>query len=269
LQCADFVKNMGTVCCTWGRYRMAGRIAIRDIRFPTGRTARAVQLRGVVDAATIASALQLGDPRALIVIIGGAGGMSEEETRRLRPLFVEGLAPLAAAERIAILDGGTNSGVMALAGQGASRQGLTALLIGVCPLACVSWPGRRNPRATAELEPNHSHFVLTPGRRFGDETGIAYAIVQMLSEKMPTLALVVNGGEITYDEVLRNVAQNREIIVLAGSGRAADAIAAVWESGQSGEARLAQIVARGRVVLFAVAEGPHRLARLIRERLWG
>jgi hypothetical protein len=38
--------------------------------------------------------------------------------------------------------------------------------------------------------------------------------------------LVVNGGAITLDEVERNLAQRRPIVVLAGSGRAADAIVA-------------------------------------------
>jgi hypothetical protein len=204
----------------------------------------------------------------LIVITGGAGGMSAEEAGRARPLFVEGLARLAAAERIAILDGGTNSGVMALAGEGAARHGLTAPLIGVCPRACVSWPGRWNPWAKAQLEPNHSHFVFTPGRRFGDESATIYAIAQTLGERMPTLGLVINGGEIVQDEALRNVTQGREMVVLEGSGRAADAIAAAWRTRQPGDARLAMILARGRVILFPITEGPARFAQLLRERLW-
>jgi hypothetical protein len=221
-----------------------------------------------MEARELLSILQIGDPRALIVITGGAGGMSADEISRARPLFLEGLARVAAAESIAILDGGTNSGVMALAGEGAQQHGLSAPLIGVCPRACVGWPGHWNPWARAQLEPNHSHFALTPGRRFGDESALIYEMAQALGERMPTLALLVNGGEIALDEALRNATQGREMIVLEGSGRAADAIAAAYRSRRAEDARLATIIKRGRIVLFPVAEGPDRLAQLLRERLW-
>jgi len=151
-----------------------------------------VQVGETVDVADIVAALELGDPRALVIIIGGAGRMAEVQIQRVRPLFVEGLALLAAQERIAILDGGANTGVMALTGEGAATHGLTAPLIGVCPKARVSWPGRWNPWTKAELEPNHSHFVLTSGMRFGDESAIFYALARTLGKRMPSLALMVN-----------------------------------------------------------------------------
>ncbi len=194
--------------------------------------------------------------------------MSEDEINHIRPLFVDGLARLAAREHIAILDGGTNSGVMALTGEGVARYGLTVPLIGVCPVAKVSWPGNPNPYAEAELEPNHSHFVLTGGQEFGAESQTIYAMAEALSKQMPSVALVVNGGQITYDEALRNVEQGRELIVFKGSGRAADAIATAWEKSQTDNPCVAEIVRRGQIVLFDVAEGPEELATLIRQRLW-
>ena len=63
------------------------------------------------------------DNFALVVIAGGAGGMSDEEINRVRPLFVDGLARLAAQECVAILDSGTNSGVMAFTGEGTHLLG--------------------------------------------------------------------------------------------------------------------------------------------------
>lgn len=247
---------------------MTDRTMIEILSFPNGRNARAVHVSDDADAAAILSALALGSPRALVVITGGAGGMSEEEINSVRPLFVDGLARLAAQQHITILDGGTNAGVMALTGEGAARHGLIAPLIGVCPAAKVSWPGNPNPAAEAELEPNHSHFVLTEGKEFGTESETIYAMAEALSKQMPSAALVVNGGPITYDEALKNVEQGRELIVFKGSGRAADVIAVALEKSQTDDPRVAEIVRRGKIVLFDIAEGPEKLAVLIRQRLW-
>ena len=247
---------------------MTNHIETETLCFPNGRNACAVRVFDDTQAAAILSALALGTPRALVVIAGGAGGMSDEEINRVRPLFVDGLARLAAQECVAILDGGTNSGVMSLIGEGVARHGLTAPLIGVCPAAVVSWPGNHNPNAEAELEPHHSHFVLTAGDEFGTESETIYTLAEALSQEMPSVALIVNGGQITYDEALKNVAQGRELIVFKGSGRAADVIAAAWEKSQTEDPRIAEIVRWGKITLFDVVEGPEKLATLIRQSLW-
>jgi hypothetical protein len=105
-------------------------IVVETIAFSNGHIARAVHAPENVDVSTILSALDLGSPRALAVITGGASGMSEDEINRVRPLLAGGLARLAAEEHIAILDGGTNAGVMALIGEGATAHRPTAPIIG-------------------------------------------------------------------------------------------------------------------------------------------
>ena len=194
--------------------------------------------------------------------------MSDEEIRRVRPLLVDGVARLAAQRRIAILDGGTASGVMSLIGQGAARYDLSAPLIGVCPAAKVTWPGNPNPRAEAELEPHHSHFVLTPGEEFGAESAYLYTLAGTLGQQVPSLALIINGGSITYKETLLNVEQGREIVVFKGSGRAADAIATAWERGHSDDPLVAEIIQCGKISLFDVTEGPENLIALLQQKLW-
>jgi hypothetical protein len=254
------VLSPGSVC--------SEQLLVDTLRFPGGRQARAVRIFDHAEAAAILSALSLGSPQALVVISGGAGGMSQDEIRRVRPLFVDGLVRLAAQEHIAIFDGGTQAGVMALTGEGAARYGLTAPLIGVCPAAKVTWPSNPNPKAEVELEPNHSHFVLTEGEEFGSESETIYLMVETLGRQIPSLALIVNGGPIVYKEALTNVAQGREMIVFKGSGRAADVIAKAWEKRRNNNPWVAEVVQRGKVVLFDVAEGPERLATLIRQGLW-
>ncbi len=249
---------------------MTKDIAVKTIQFPNGNAARAVHVRDEVDSDTLLSAIAVDLPRALIVITGGAGGMSEEEIERMRPLFVDGLAYLASQKHIAILDGGTDSGVMRLAGEGAARYYLTAPLIGVCPAAQVTWPGHSNPEAVTSLEPHHSHFVLTAGKEFGTESETIYAIADALDKQIPSVALLVNGGAITYDEARRNAEQDREIIVLKGSGRAADAIAAAIESGRPAkDRRVAEIVRRATITLFNVEAGSEAFVELLQRKLLG
>ena len=115
-----------------------------------------------------------------------------------------------------------------------------------------SWarrPRRRSRKCTQEpgrtaIDPNRrtrtSWLVREPGvklgRRsadrarggghWGAETDAMYEIFGRLSAGRASAALVVNGGAITLDEVERNLTQGRPIVVVAGSGRAADAIVA-------------------------------------------
>jgi len=243
-------------------------VATGTIQFPGGSTAHIVNAQDDVGVDTLLSALAIEIPQALVVITGGAGGMGEEETESLRPLFVDGLAYLASQNRIAILDGGTDSGVMKLMGEGAAKYDLPGPLIGVCPATKVTWPEHTNPEAVTRLEPHHSHFVLTAGKEFGTESEMIYAIADTLAEQIPSVALMVNGGPITYDEALRNVEQGREIIVLKGSGRAADAIADAKESQRPiDDRRVATIVRRGKITLFEVESEPEALVELLQKKL--
>lgn len=243
-------------------------IPVETIHFPNGRTARLVRAAPQTPPEALLAALDLGAPRALVVLCGGARGMSRQEIEAVRPLIVDGLARLAAQERVAILDGGTNSGVMALIGAGAARYGLTAPLIGVCPAAKVSWPGNPNPRAEAELEPHHSHFVLTPGTEFGAETRYLYALAQALGARVPSVALLVNGGQIARWEALFNVWQHRPLVIFRGSGRAADVVARAWDTGKSRDPVVTEIVRHGHLALFDVGKGPESLIQLIQNTLW-
>ncbi|HEY77186.1 MAG TPA: hypothetical protein G4O00_13600 [Thermoflexia bacterium] len=238
------------------------------IQFPNGWSARLIRVSSETSIPCLLAALDPESFRALVVLSGGAGGMSHEEMKSVRPLLVDGLAQLATQERIAILDGGTNSGVMALLGEGVAHHGLTAPVIGVCPAAAVTWPGNPNPRAVAELEPHHSHFVLTPGERFGAETKFLYALADALGERVPSLTLVVNGGRVTLEEVLHSAHQGRPIVVLKGSGRAADVIATAWEKGESDDPLVDEILRWGDIALFDVGKGPENLKTFIRRKLW-
>lgn len=211
--------------------------------------------------------------------------MSSAEVTRLRRLLAEGVACVAAEEDITIIDGGTQAGVMQMIGEGRAAARDCAPLLGVCPAALVSWPGRAlSPPvlSTAEgpkggpagdglvpLEPNHTHFVLTPGNAWGDETEEMFALAAVLNDGVPSVAILANGGSIAQDEVLHNVCQGREIIVIRGSGRLADVIAAVVAGDvEPPDDEIAAIVQEGRITLFDIGDEPEALAALIRQKLF-
>ena len=240
------------------------------ITFPNGNRALAVHALASADGAALATALNLPSPRAILMLSGGASDMSPVEMARLRRLLAEGVARLAAEEGIAIVDGGTQAGVMQMMGEGRAAYGGTAPLIGVCPAALVTWPGGPTGTGLVPLESNHTHFVLTEGASWGDETETMFALVAALSDGVPSLALLVNGGLIARDETLRNVRQGREVIVIRGSGRLADDIAAVIAGeAEPPDEEIATIVRDGRITLFDIADGPEALGTLIRRKLFG
>jgi hypothetical protein len=87
-------------------------------------------------------------------------------------------------------------------------------------------PGIRAQPAAAELEPHHTHFVLVPGAVWGDESPWLSRVAMVIASGRPSLTLVVNGGQVTCDDIGYSLEDGRPVIVPAGTGRAADSIAA-------------------------------------------
>ena len=169
----------------------------------------------------------------VIVIIGGAGGVREEDKAPIR-LALTTIATVAAASRAAIIDGGTESGVMATIGQIKAENGYDFPLIGVTAEGTTRWPERKigplkklsmNKRVY-RLDSNHSHFVVVPGRKWGDESIWISNIATHLAGDQPSIAVLINGGEISRDlDVPNNLQAGRTVLVIDGTGRAADQLA--------------------------------------------
>ncbi len=217
----------------------------------------------------IIARLKIDLPPAVIVITGGAGKMSPQNTRRVAQLVRNGVAQAASRAHAAVVDGGTRSGVMQMMGEALAAVGRTAPLIGVAPAGKISLPGGHPPDDDHwRLEPNHSHFVLVEGDKFGDETDIMYRVAQTLAARAPSIAVLVNGGEIAAQEVAWNVHHGREVVTLAGSGRLADELANAVRGGLSPANKLiAEIVRRGRLTIFDIARSAAELEELLLTQL--
>jgi hypothetical protein len=243
-----------------------------SITFETGTQARAIKVSQDTTAQEIVSSLALDEIRGLMIIAGGASGMTPEEQVLSSPLFVDGLAPFASKEHVAVFDGGSDTGVMKLTGYGRAQVLAYKMqdfpLIGVDPAALVRWPGHRPVGALVDLEPNHSHFVLIPGDRFGPEDEIILDLAAYLDRRVPSLTVIVNGGSITLDDALLNALVGRPMIVIKGSGRAADQIANAM-NGSRADSRITEIVQRGRITLFDIHAGAEAFCACLRQVLFG
>jgi hypothetical protein len=85
--------------------------------------------------------------------------------------------------------------------------------------------GRQLPALLRRLPSHHSHFVLVPGENWGDESRWLSRVAQTLAEDRPTVTILINGGEIALRDVQHSVDAHRPVLVLEGSGRAADDLA--------------------------------------------
>lgn len=169
----------------------------------------------------------LPSPGPVLVIVGGAGGLDAATRRRLTPLFSDGLAPAIDSMGAVAVDGGTDAGVMRLLGDAREASASTFPLLGVAAEGTVHFPGSASSRSdAADLEPHHTHFLLVPGDQWGDEAPWISATASELAGGASSLTVLVNGGDIAYRDAILSVEAKRPLLVICGSGRAADEIGA-------------------------------------------
>lgn len=164
--------------------------------------------------------------RPVLVCVGGAAGMSDGHSAALLAGLRDVVVPALDRLRACVVDGGTDSGVMRLVGRARSEASAQFPLIGVAAAGTVRIPGEPTKRDdAAPLEPHHTHVVLVPGDEWGDESPWLSLVAQTISAGQPSATLLVNGGSITLQDAEASLAAGRPLIVLDGTGRAADDIA--------------------------------------------
>jgi hypothetical protein len=239
------------------------KTTIEQISFNDQRRARSIRTGQKEAISRTLAALELPTHRSLLILNGGTATTDTSLEAALKPVLVDGLARVVCDEEITTITGGTDAGIFHLFGQGLGRWGRTAPCIGVAVHSLVSWPGQ--PAGEAHLEPHHSHFVLVEGERWGDETETMYALAAALGNDCPSVAVFAGGGEIALHEMLVNVAQGRSMILLAGSGRAVDAVLAARRGQSPDDPRVAQIAGKGKIIAYDIASAPSTLVQLVRQ----
>jgi hypothetical protein len=193
--------------------------------------------------------------------------MSQELLERLHPVF-EAIAHAVFQTNTTVIDGGTQAGVMQLMGKALAQAGQAAPHIGVLPAFAEVEPG--GPLGEEILEPHHSHFVLIESDQWGAESRTLSDLATYLSVGAPSLALLVNGGEVALGDIEWNVRHGRQVVVLARSGRVADEIAeAVRQPEREPRDRVRAVVERGCITVLDLAAPPAELGELLERLLRG
>ena len=240
------------------------------ITFDNGNHAVIATAQRDTDAQTILKSLGIVQPHALIMVFGGAKGLDDSRKARLTELFTSAIAPAAAELGALVIDGGTQSGVMAMMGEALARDGRESQLLGIAPAGKVTYPGSPNDAKIgdgAPLEPNHSHFVLVESDEWGGETGTMFKVAKALN--VPVATMVINGGQIVESEALRTVRNGWPLLVVEGSGRFADELsAAVRNETPNTSAIVKEITRSGCVKLFSIDRPASGLKSQLQEILY-
>jgi hypothetical protein len=240
------------------------------ISFENGNRAVAITAPRDASAQAIMDALEIASPRAVILLFGGAAGLDDSRKAHLATLFGDGVIPVAVELGALIIDGGTQSGVMAIMGEAVARCAQRCDLLGIAPAGKVRYSGD-GQIAIADrtpLEPNHPHFVLVESNEWGGETGKMLELAR--ASNAPVVAILVNGGAIAADEALQSVRNGWQLLVLEGSGRFADQLSAALRDGQVAKSvEVSEIARSDRVALFPVDGTAEKLRDELRRMLRG
>ncbi len=227
-----------------------------------------VSVRTGADLAAALEPVTAGGPRPVVVLVGGAAAMEDRHLGPVTRAMGEWLLPALERWHAAVVDGGTDAGVMRLVGHLREDAGARFPLVGVVADGTVAPEGTvGRSGGSAELEPHHSLVVVVPGRAWGDESGWLGEVARVVAAGRPTLTLMVNGGDVAYDDVVLGLAQGRPLVVLGGTGRLADAVAAA-AAGDRRDERAARIARSPHTRVVDVGDGP-RLGALLDELLGG
>jgi len=236
--------------------------SVFTVDFAAGRTALAAEVEDADGLPGALRTLGLTSPRPVVVVTGGAARMADADADRTRSVLAEAVIPVISESGAAVVDGGADVGVMRMMG----RARTDFPLIGVAVKAKVILPGR--PAAASDAaaaEPHHSHFLLVPGKTWGDEVRLLALTATILAGGSPSVTVLVNGGPIAFEDVAQSLIADRPVLVLEGSGRTADLIAAA-RRGDRGDER-ANAVADSDQVHIAPISDPSavrsRLAKLL------
>jgi hypothetical protein len=235
-----------------------------ELAFSSTHTAHAARVEDLADLPGALLDLGLRPPYLTLVLAGGASGVVDGDFARLRPLFAESLAPLAESLGAAVVDGGTDAGVMQMMGQARASGPYHFPLIGLLGERLTNGLGHLGRSNRAPLEPHHTHFILAQHISDLDEPIWLSRTASALSGSMPSVTLLVNGGAIAYREVSQSIADGRPVLVVAGSGRAADRLAQAMR-GKAADRQDQELAASGLLHLIDLSEGRDHLSQAIQK----
>ena len=198
------------------------------LSFDNGNTAWRVEERPGDDPRALIDLLGLGSaPHPVLVVCGGADGMTDDQLDRAGEVLGPAVARAAGARGATVVDGGTDAGVMRVIGEARSEdRRAMPVLVGVSPRGKVREPGEPADKRT-ELQRNHSHFVFADSARWGGETPLLFDVAAGLSAHLPAVVVLANGETHSRGEALEAVRRGWPLVLVEGLGGLADEVVAI------------------------------------------
>lgn len=222
-----------------------------EVDLAGGGRGRAVRVLAEDDLDRALAPLRI-PPGPVVLLFGGAGKVAARHLAQIERFFATSLIPAVAQIGGIVVDGGTDAGVMRMVGTARDDAAGRIRIVGVAPFGKVRVPGSTG---STELAPGHTDLVLVPGDEWGAESAWFHPIADRLSSGSTT-TMLVNGGPIALDEIEQSLARRGRVVVVEGTGRAADEVAAAIRRPDGATARVAAIAAAPSIVVVPVTIGP-------------
>jgi hypothetical protein len=196
-------------------------------------------------------------PRPVLVLVGGASGLTEPEVDQLTQHLRAYVLPVIQGTRAVVVDGGTDSGVMRAIGRTRRDAAEPFPLVGVIPRGVLAAdPGTDVTDDSVVLEPHHTDLVVVPGDSWGDEVPWLGRVASAVAGSRASATLLVNGGEIAYLDMADSLSRDRPVVVLAGSGRTADDVAAAAVPNESARPAARRLAESPLTIIVDYDDGP-------------
>jgi hypothetical protein len=217
---------------------------IRQISLKGDNTTKAAHISDNQDIEKAIDELQIPHPEKVIVLVGGAGGISFWDQFPMRKA-IRIVARLAEDTHSVVVDGGTQAGIMKEMGKQRKQNRYSFPLIGVVFDSLLM---QQQPRSI--LDPNHTHFFLIPGENWGDESAWISKIATAIAGEKKSITILVNGGNISRTDVGYSILENRPAFVMRGTGRMAD-----------------EITLREKIIPIDISQKPDQILEFLKIRL--
>lgn len=192
--------------------------------------------------------------------------MSAEDIRRTETVVEDAVLPAVESTGAAIVDGGTDAGVMRVVGMARSSRRASFALVGVVGAGMVEGEGS-DASSGQPLEPNHTLFVVVPGTTWGDEAPWLFHTGEVIAGSRPVVTVLLNGGSVAWTEVEESLRRHQPLIAVGGTGRAADELA-LASGGHEPNLRATSAYDTGLIDVVDASE-PERLQKVLRAALTG
>lgn len=196
----------------------------REILFAENRRALAVSVASFEDLDEARVRLNLVQSQPVLILVGGAAGIARQHEIVIEKTIFH-LAGLSEKMQWLVLDGATHAGIIALMGKARASGAHAFALLGVAVETLVSLPGASSNPAGFPLNPNHTHFLLVPGREWGDESPWIMATAKSIACDRPCVTILLNGGEISRMDVEYSIQAGIPVVIVQGTGRLANELA--------------------------------------------